>query len=99
MSTGDLAGELPPRSFLFEHSSGEDTSSLVTHRRPGRMNDDSSEFPREPHALSILPVRTPDAYDRRVTDSVLTSAEFIALADARNECSDSEESVLDAEIA
>ena len=62
-SAGDLAGELPPSSFLFEHSSGEDTSSLETHRRPGRMNDDSSEFPREPHALSILPVRTPDAYD------------------------------------
>ena len=98
-STGDLAGELPHRSLLSEHSSGEDTSSLETHRCPGRMNDDSSEFPREPHALSILPVRTPDAYDRRVTDRVLTSAELIALADARNECSDSEESVLDAEIA
>ena len=71
----------------------------MTHRRLGRMNEDSSEFPRVPHALSILPVRTPDAYDRRVTDRVPTSAELNSLAEARNECSDSEESVLDAEIA
>ena len=49
----------PVRCFS-EHSSGEDTSSLETHRRPGRMNEDSSEFPHEPHALSILPIRTPD---------------------------------------
>ena len=63
------------------------------------MNDDSSEFPRERHALSILPVRTPDAYDRMVTDRAPTSAELNALAEARNECTDSEEPVLDAEIA
>ena len=41
----------------------------------------------------------PAAYDRIVTDRAPTSAELNALAEARNECSDSEESQLDAEIA
>ena len=63
------------------------------------MNEDSSEFPRVPHALSILPVRTPDAYDRRVTVRAPTSAELNSLAEARNDRTDSEESELDAEIA
>ena len=39
------------------------------------------------------------AYDRIVTDRAPTSAELNAPAEARNECSDSEESELDAEIA
>ena len=37
--------------------SGEVTASLESHHRSGQMNEDSSEFPREPHALSILPIR------------------------------------------
>ena len=41
----------------------------------------------------------PDAYDRRVTDRAPTSPELNALAEARNERTDSEESELDAEIA
>ena len=41
----------------------------------------------------------PDAYDRRVTDRVPTSAELNALAEARNECTDSEGPELDVEIA
>ena len=41
----------------------------------------------------------PAAYDRVATDRAPTSAELNALAEARNECSDSEESELDAEIS
>ena len=180
-----------PVHHLDTQLSGEVTSSLEQHRRPGRMKEVSSEFSREPHTLSILPIRAhvdevkslkrcdvyigrgckerllmpsfwansykvacygrtrclalhkreieedpqyerriheltekrllchcrmnqschgdnliqlylrvyPDAYDRRVTDRVPTSAELNALAEARNECTDSEESELDAEIA
>ena len=182
----NLQGCSHPVHHLDSQLSGEVTSSLVQHRRPG-----SSEFSSGPHTLSILPIRAhvdevkslkkgdvyigrgckerllmpsfwanrykvarygrsrclalhkqeieedpqyerriheltgkrllchcrknqschgdnliqlyhrvyPAAYDRMVTDRAPTSAELNALAEARNECSDSEESELDAEIA
>ena len=50
-------GSSHPVHRLDTQLSGEVTASLEPHRRPGRMNEDSSEFPREPHVLSILPIR------------------------------------------